>query len=195
MSAESHAGLDGCRNSRNLYFSLPNACPVAVKSPRTGPTPQAGFPRPCWVVTALSGSVQEPGHETETWPANTPLARSGEMRSGEQVKFSSQLLTCHVSTDLSGAGQVRTGQRLLSGSTVDASRACRGTTAKRKRRSWGRPASLKGMTLHRSTEHCIPAAEFNHREREEPVPTRGTLERLLLRTEQTGRSVVYAACI
>ena len=45
------------------------------------------------------------------------------------------------------------------------------------------------MTLHRST--CIPAPEFSHRETEEPVPTRGTLERLLLRTEQTGWSVVY----
>src|SRR5271157_395174 len=45
------------------------------------------------------------------------------------------------------------------------------------------------MTLHRST--CIPAPEFSHRETEEPVPPQGTLERLLLRTEQTGWSVVY----
>src|SRR5208337_3421117 len=46
------------------------------------------------------------------------------------------------------------------------------------------------MTLHRST--CIPAPEFSHRETKEPVPPQGTLERLLLRTEQTGWSVVYA---
>src|SRR5208337_3089787 len=45
------------------------------------------------------------------------------------------------------------------------------------------------MTLHRST--CIPAPEFSHRETKEPVPPQGTLERLLLRTEQTGWSVVY----
>ena len=31
-SAEPHAGIDGCRNSRNLYFSLPHARPVPVKS-------------------------------------------------------------------------------------------------------------------------------------------------------------------
>src|SRR5271157_3538085 len=48
------------------------------------------------------------------------------------------------------------------------------------------------MTLHRST--CIPAPEFSHRETEEPVPPQGTLERLLLRTEQTGWSVVYQKC-
>src|SRR5271157_3413531 len=45
------------------------------------------------------------------------------------------------------------------------------------------------MTLHRST--CIPAPEFSHRETQEPVPPQGTLDRLLLRTEQTGWSVVY----
>jgi hypothetical protein len=48
------------------------------------------------------------------------------------------------------------------------------------------------MTLHRST--CIPAPEFSHRETKEPVPPQGTLERLLLRTEQTGWSVVYQKC-
>src|SRR5208337_3503748 len=48
------------------------------------------------------------------------------------------------------------------------------------------------MTLHRST--CIPAPEFSHRETKEPVPPQGTLERLLLRTEQTGWSVVYKKC-
>src|SRR5208337_2257093 len=47
------------------------------------------------------------------------------------------------------------------------------------------------MTLHRST--CIPAPEFSHRETKEPVPPQGTLERLLLRTEQTGWSVVYGS--
>ena len=36
-----------------------------------------GSPRPCWVVTATSGPVQEPGHETETLPANTPRRGSG----------------------------------------------------------------------------------------------------------------------
>src|SRR5271157_4474225 len=46
------------------------------------------------------------------------------------------------------------------------------------------------MTLHRSTS--IPAPEFSHRETKEPVPPQGTLERLLLRTEQTGWSVVYS---
>ena len=57
------------------------------------------------------------------------------------------------------------------------------------KRELGNLATLKGTTLPRST--CIPAPEFSHRETEEPVPTRGTLERLLLRTEQTGWSVVY----
>src|SRR5271157_2459549 len=45
------------------------------------------------------------------------------------------------------------------------------------------------MTLHKST--CIPAPKFNHHETEKPVPNRGTLVRLLLRTEQTRWSVVY----
>src|SRR5208337_31741 len=49
------------------------------------------------------------------------------------------------------------------------------------------------MTLHRST--CIPAPEFSHRETKEPVPPQGTLERLLLRTEQTGWSVVYISTV
>jgi len=113
--------------------------------------------------------------------------QAGLPRSGPAADHSphSSPLQCHASPgsgsrhpndpSLAGPsshrGQVRSGQgNALSGSTVDASRACRGTSAKRKRRSWGRPASLKGMTLHRSTEHCIPAAEFNHREREEPAP-------------------------
>src|SRR5271157_1503264 len=52
---------------------------------------------------------------------------------------------------------------------------------------------LKGMTLHKST--CIPAPKFNHRETEKPVPNRGTLVRLLLRTEQTRWSVVYDVSI
>jgi len=33
------------------------------------------------VVTALSGPVQVPGHETETWPANMPRrGRTGQYR-------------------------------------------------------------------------------------------------------------------
>ena len=35
--------------------------------PKDGANPrERGSPRPCWVVTTLSGLVQEPGHETET---------------------------------------------------------------------------------------------------------------------------------
>jgi len=46
------------------------------------------------------------------------------------------------------------------------------------------------MTLHRST--WIPAPEFRHPKTQEPVQTHETLERLLLRTEQTGCSVGYS---
>ena len=61
----------------------------------------------------------------------------------------------------------------------------------RKGANWGNPAFPRGMTLPRSTEPCIPTTAFQHQNSEEPVPPRGTLDRILLRTEQTGWAVVY----
>ena len=66
--------------STHLYQPKDGADPVSGR----------GSPRPCWVVTALSGSVQKPGHETETWPANTPRrGRTGQYRATPCLNFRS----------------------------------------------------------------------------------------------------------
>src|SRR3954451_16484741 len=58
--------------------------------------------------------------------------------------------------------------------------------------NWGSRTFLREMTPPRSTAPAYRRPQFNHQDTE-PVPLRGTLDRVLLRPEQTGWAVLYAA--
>src|SRR3954453_633199 len=56
--------------------------------------------------------------------------------------------------------------------------------------NWGSRTFLREMTPPRSTAPASRRPQFNHQDTE-PVPLRGTLDRILLRPEQTGWAVLY----
>ena len=60
-----------------------------------------------------------------------------------------------------------------------------------KKKSLGESGSPRGKTRPSSTARRIPTSAFQPPRKVDPVPPQGTLDRFLLRTEQTGWAVLY----